>query len=81
MDITWLTATTVYVLLVLAPGGLDSQLGVYTSKEACEAARDLLAEQVSPRGAYEVQQPLRAGQEDLGLRSECRQRVRATYGK
>ena len=47
---TWLQATTVYVLLVLAPGGLDSQLGIYTTKEACEAAR----------GAYEVQQPLKA---------------------
>ena len=59
---TWLSSYYIYVLLVVAPGGLESQLGVYGSPEACEAAR----------GAYEVQQPLRA---------ECRQRVRATYGK
>ena len=48
--ITWLTASTVYVLLAVAPGGLVSQLGVYPTLQACEAAR----------GAYEVQQPLKA---------------------
>jgi hypothetical protein len=47
---TWLQATTIYVLLVIAPGGLDSQLGVYADLPACEAAR----------GAYQVQQPLKA---------------------
>ena len=58
----WLASYYIYVLIVAAPGGLESQLGVYSDLQACEAAR----------GAYEVQQPLRA---------ECRQRVRATYGK
>lgn len=47
---TWLQATTVYVLLVIAPGGLDSQLGVYPTRQACEAARD----------TYKVLQPLEA---------------------
>ena len=58
----WLTSYYIYVLIVSAPGGLESQLGVYSSLEACEAARE----------TYEVVQPLQA---------ECRQRVRATYGK
>jgi hypothetical protein len=46
----WLASYYIYVLIVVAPGGLDSQLGVYDSLQACEAAR----------GAYEVQQPLKA---------------------
>ena len=50
MTVTWLTANTVFVLLVVAPGGLDSQLGIYSTRQACEAAR----------AAYKVQQPLKA---------------------
>jgi hypothetical protein len=69
---TWLSSYYIYVLIVTAPGGLESQLGVYSTPEACEAARDLTSEKLSPRGAYEVQQPLKV---------ECRQRVRTTYGK
>ena len=48
MTVTWLTANTVFVLLVVAPGGLDSQLGIYSTRQACEVARS----------AYQVQQPL-----------------------
>jgi hypothetical protein len=58
----WLSTYYIYVLVVVAPGGLESQLGVYPTPEACEAARE----------TYAVVQPLKA---------ECRQRVRATYGK
>jgi hypothetical protein len=58
----WLSTYYIYVLTVTAPGGLTSQLGVYPTAEACEAARE----------TYRVQPPLKA---------ECRQRVRATYGK
>lgn len=47
---TWLSTYYIYVLIVVAPGGLTSQLGVYPSPEACEAARE----------TYEVIQPLRA---------------------
>jgi hypothetical protein len=47
---TWLMSYYIYVLTVTAPGGLTSQLGVYSTPQACEAAR----------AAYEVQQPLRA---------------------
>ena len=47
---TWLSTYYIYVLIVVAPGGLTSQLGVYPSPEACEAARE----------AYMVQQPLQA---------------------
>jgi len=50
MTATWLSQTTVYVLLVIAPGGLDSQIGVYATRQACEAARD----------TYKVIQPLEA---------------------
>lgn len=46
----WLATYYIYVLTVVAPGGLTSQLGVYPSLEACEAARE----------TYEVIQPLRA---------------------
>jgi hypothetical protein len=67
---TWLSTHYIWILIVVAPGGLESQQSIHTTPEACEAARDLLAEQVSPRGAFEVQQPLKA---------ECRQRIRATY--
>jgi hypothetical protein len=58
----WLSSYYIYVLVVITPGGLESQLAIYTTPEACEAARE----------TYEVVQPLRA---------ECRQRVRAQYGK
>jgi hypothetical protein len=47
---TWLASYYIYVLTVVAPGGLTSQLGVYATPEACEAARR----------TYEVEQPLRA---------------------
>ena len=57
---TWLATYYIYVLIVTAPGGLTSQMGIYHSREACEAAR----------GAYEVQQPLRA---------HCEERVRSEY--
>lgn len=69
---TWLTSYYIWVLIVAAPGGLESQLGVYTTAEACEAAREKVVTRLSPRGAYMVQQP---------LQTECRQRVRAQYGK
>ena len=46
----WLTANIVWILSVTAPGGDSSQIGIYSSPEACEAARE----------TYEVIQPLRA---------------------
>jgi len=64
---TWLSSYYIYVLIVTAPGGLESQLGVYSTPEACEAARETYTQtQLTAR--------------DLGLRAECRQRVRAQYG-
>lgn len=47
---TWLTTYYIYVLLVTAPGGLTSQLGVYTTLAECERARE----------GYQVIQPLQA---------------------
>ena len=47
---TWLATYYIYVLTVTASGGFTSQLGVYSTPEACEAARE----------AYMVQQPLQA---------------------
>ena len=63
---TWLSTYYIWVLIVATPGGLESQLGVYPSLPACEAARDLYGKDV-PRG--------------MELTVECRERVRATYGK
>ena len=49
-DMQWLTSYYIYVLIVITPGGLESQLGVYSDLQACEAARE----------TYEVVQPLKA---------------------
>jgi len=35
-----MTATTVWILMLTAPGGLQSFQGWYWTAEACEAARD-----------------------------------------
>jgi hypothetical protein len=67
----WLMTYYIWVLTVVAPGGLETQLGVHATPEACEAAREKYTQQ--------QELGLRAGQEDLGLRAECRQRVRAQY--
>jgi hypothetical protein len=61
---TWLSTYYIYVLIVVTPGGLESQLGVYPTPEACEAAREMYT--------VKIQQPLQA---------ECRERVRAVYGR
>lgn len=47
-----ITATTVWLLLLTTPGGVMSLQSIHQTPEACEAARDLLAEQVSPRRTY-----------------------------
>ena len=67
---TWLTSYYIYVLIVVAPGGLESHLNVYSTPEACEAAREKVVERLSPRDLTRVDGPLRV---------ECRQRVRTTY--
>ena len=64
---TWLASYYIYVLTVVAPGGLTSQLAVYTTPEACEAARDLYAHEQQPN--------------DLALRAECRERIRTEYAQ
>ena len=40
--ITWLYASTVWILLVVAPGGLHSQLAVYATSKECESAKRTL---------------------------------------
>ena len=64
---TWLASYYIYVLTVTAPGGLTSQLGVYATPQACEAARETYTRQQHSN--------------DLALRAECRERVRTEYGK
>ena len=60
----WLTANIVWILSVTAPGGDSSQIGIYSSPEACEAARETYSKRLV---------------EGLGLSAECRQRVRSEY--
>ena len=60
----WLQSNIIWILLVSTTGGLETQLAVYTTPQACEAAR----EEYSKRLA-----------EGLGLSAECRQRVRTQY--
>ena len=60
----WLQSNIIWILLVSTTGGLETQLSVHTTPEACEAAR----EQYTKRLA-----------EGLGLSAECRQRVRTEY--
>ena len=61
---TWLTTYYIYVLTVTASGGFTSQLGVYSTPQACEAAREVYSKRLA---------------EGLGLSAECRQRVRTQY--
>lgn len=63
--IAWLQSTTVWILLAVTPGGADSQLAIYTNEQACLAARETYQELDTVR--------------QLGLRVECRQRVRTQY--
>ena len=60
----WLQSNIIWILLVSTTGGLETQLAVHTTHQACEAAR----EQYTKRLA-----------EGLGLSAECRQRVRTQY--
>ena len=60
----WLQSTTIWILLVSTTGGLESQLAVYTTPEACQAAREAYSKRLT---------------EGLGLSAECRQRVRTEY--
>ena len=46
------TATTVWLLGLTTDAGLTSLQSVHARPAACEAARDLLAEQVSPRETF-----------------------------
>jgi hypothetical protein len=61
---TWLASYYIYVLTVTAPSGDSSQMGIYSSPEACEAAREEYTKRLA---------------EGLGLSAECRQRVRTEY--
>jgi hypothetical protein len=61
----WLTSYYIYVLTVITTGGLETQLGVYSDRPACEAAAD----------RYSQQQTVK----ELGLTAECTQRVRTEY--
>lgn len=63
---TWLNSYLIYVLVVVAPGGLTSQLSIHTSLPACEAAR----EQYTKPEVEGILDPLRV---------ECHERVRARY--
>ena len=62
---TWLATYYIYVLTVTASGGFTSQLGVYSTPQACEAARTVYAQQQTVK--------------DMALLVECRQRVRTQY--
>jgi hypothetical protein len=62
---TWLATYYIYVLTVTASGGLASQLGVYSTPQACEAARTVYAQQQTVK--------------DMALRAECTERVRTVY--
>jgi hypothetical protein len=64
---TWLATYYIYVLTVTAPGGLTSQLAVYSTLQACEAARAVSAQQQTVI--------------DLALRAECTQRVRTEFAR
>jgi hypothetical protein len=62
---TWLTSYYIYVLIITAPGGLTSQLGVYSTPEACEAARETYTHEQNSN--------------DLALRASCIERIRTEY--
>lgn len=46
------TATTVWLLMLTTPGGVQSLQSVHTTAEACEAARETFVTQNSPREKY-----------------------------
>ena len=48
------TATTVWLLMLITETGLMSLQSVHTTPEACEAARETFVKQNSPRETYKA---------------------------
>ena len=61
----WLQSNIIWILVVSTTGGLETQLSVHTTPQACEAARTVYAQQQTVK--------------DMALLVECRQRVRTVY--
>lgn len=55
---SWISSYYIYVLIVTAPGGLTSQLGVYPSLDACQLA--LIQHEIPGEFVAECRQRVRA---------------------
>jgi hypothetical protein len=45
---SWLSSFSIWILIAVTPGGLESQLAVYPTSLECEAARERLKEEIEP---------------------------------